>query len=335
MEFSENPLISIIVPSYNQGEFIENCILSVLGQSFESWELIIQDGKSSDSTALICKKYSSLDSRIRFFSESDSGFADAVNKAFYKCHGKLIGIQSSDDFYANEKVFYEVSTLYKEYPYLNVITGKVLHVNHELKNIPTLSPLKESGFLQAETIFTLKDHFSQSATFFSYDRAKHVGGLEPALDIVADTDFWIRMTNYYPVKQNVIYRTSQVWGCVTIHPAQRTSTLSEFVRGRAIMAIKHLKDENFDLGQQIKFEQAVSLVEYGMRYFEYFNLDYSLFDRFYLELFSTPFPVRRRIKRYIRLFPFLKKYFYRNNKYKSSSIEKLDKCSSGCSVNWF
>ena len=75
------PLISIIVPSYNQASFIENTILSIIGQSYTNWELIIQDGASKDETKEICERYSKQDKRISFFSEPDKGFADAVNKA--------------------------------------------------------------------------------------------------------------------------------------------------------------------------------------------------------------------------------------------------------------
>ncbi|MEM6254356.1 MAG: glycosyltransferase [Cyanobacteria bacterium P01_D01_bin.156] len=310
MKDLDKPFISIIIPSYNQGKFIENCILSVLGQDFQNWELIIQDGESSDDTPEICNRYAFLDNRVKFFCESDSGFADAVNKALHKCRGEIIGIQSSDDFYASGHVFSEVSKIYSNHSYLNIISGKALSVNHELRSIVMPQPFLETGFLEADTVFTLKNHFSQSATFFSLSRAKYIGGLDNDLDMVADTDFWIRMATYSPVSQNAIYRTSQVWGCVTIHPDQRSSELSNFFVGRARMSLKHLSNEKIDLGYQVKYNHAYALIEGGIKYFEHFDLDCSFLDGLYFKLLSHSLPLTKRIKRYFKSLPLLKKYFH-------------------------
>ena len=127
-----SPLISVIVPSYNQGDFIENTILSVIGQSYANWELIIQDGNSKDNTKTICKKYALSDSRITFISEPDNGFADAVNKAITKCKGTFCAIQSSDDFYSNASVFQDVAELYNQHPELKIITGSCQHISSDL-----------------------------------------------------------------------------------------------------------------------------------------------------------------------------------------------------------
>lgn len=72
----KNPKISILVPSYNQGAYIEHTILSVLKQDYSNWELIIQDACSKDQTAEVCKAYVLKDNRIQFYSEKDKGFAD-------------------------------------------------------------------------------------------------------------------------------------------------------------------------------------------------------------------------------------------------------------------
>src|SRR4029078_10041925 len=96
---SERPLVSIIVPSFNQGRFIRTTIDSILEQSYRPLEAIVVDGGSNDDTVDVLKSYGDLP-ELRWTSEPDTGVADAVNKGFARARGEVIGIQSSDDWYA-------------------------------------------------------------------------------------------------------------------------------------------------------------------------------------------------------------------------------------------
>lgn len=96
--------ISIITPSYNQGQFIEDAIQSVLNQGYSNFEHIIIDGRSSDNTVKILRKYQHL----RWISESDEGQGDAINKGFKMASGDIIGWLNADDYYLPD-VFNKVS----------------------------------------------------------------------------------------------------------------------------------------------------------------------------------------------------------------------------------
>lgn len=85
--------ISVLTPSYNSGEFIERAIKSVIAQDYENWEHIIIDGKSTDRTIEVLKKYS----HIKWKSEKDRGQSDAMNKAFKCATGDLIVYLNADD----------------------------------------------------------------------------------------------------------------------------------------------------------------------------------------------------------------------------------------------
>jgi glycosyltransferase involved in cell wall biosynthesis len=91
------PLISIFTPSYNQGQFIEATIRSILLQGYPNLEYIIIDGGSKDNTVEILQKYEPY--LAYWVSEQDRGQADALNKGFRKVTGELIGWQNSDDYY--------------------------------------------------------------------------------------------------------------------------------------------------------------------------------------------------------------------------------------------
>ena len=91
------PKISIVTPSYNQGQFIEQTIRSVLLQNYPNLEYVICDGGSSDGTVQILEKYSPWLSFCQ--SKKDRGFGHAINLGFSICNGDYFGWINSDDFY--------------------------------------------------------------------------------------------------------------------------------------------------------------------------------------------------------------------------------------------
>lgn len=287
----EETKISIIVPSYNQGSYISNVIESVLNQSYNNWELIIQDGASKDQTADVCQAYANRDKRISFFSEKDKGFADAVNKALDKATGEIAVIQSSDDFFAYKNVFRDVINIYKENPELILIAGSAVVVDVDLKHLKTSS--RTDGFVQPENIFTLKSHFSQGATFFKLERAKAIGKVDASVDMVADTDFWIRMCCYEPVQINAVYQTSKIWACVLIQPEQRSADYSKFYTGRAKMAVNHLNNKHIEFNETMKRQQAGQVIKNGINHFLANNLDPAMFYQLYRELYQKDYNVEK------------------------------------------
>ena len=91
------PLISIITPSFNQADYLEKTIQSVLEQKSKNIEYIIMDGGSSDGSIDIIKKY---ESQIDYWiSRPDKGQVDAINQGIAMAKGKWVGWQNSDDFY--------------------------------------------------------------------------------------------------------------------------------------------------------------------------------------------------------------------------------------------
>ena len=96
------PYFSIITACYNSAKTIERTIKSVLDQSYDSWEYIIVDGKSTDNTLEIVNAYAKKENRIRVISEPDHGIYDAMNKGIGMAQGILIGMVNSDDYYEKD-----------------------------------------------------------------------------------------------------------------------------------------------------------------------------------------------------------------------------------------
>ncbi|MEM9542520.1 MAG: glycosyltransferase family 2 protein [Cyanobacteria bacterium P01_E01_bin.42] len=125
---SQYPLISIVTPSYNQAEFLEETIRSILLQNYPNLEYIIIDGGSTDGSVEIIKKYEPY--LAYWVSERDRGQSDALNKGFKRATGELIGWQNSDDTYQQNAFAYAAKT-YLSHPEAEVIYGLVHHINRD------------------------------------------------------------------------------------------------------------------------------------------------------------------------------------------------------------
>ena len=165
---SNLPKISIVMPCYNQVEFIERSILSILNQDYPNIELVIIDGGSKDGTIEIVKKYEKY---ITFWtSENDKGQSDALNKGFKHCTGDVYGWLNSDDIYLPNAFKYAVQVLDKKLD-KKIVFGDFLSIDKEDKILDynhsfdfSLSQFKYEGFhLNAQSMFWRKSVH----TFFS------------------------------------------------------------------------------------------------------------------------------------------------------------------------
>ena len=90
------PLVSIVTPSFNGAEFLEETIRSVLAQDYPRIEYLVMDGGSTDGTLKILERYRG---RLQFVSEPDGGAADAINRGFRKAKGEILAWLGADDLY--------------------------------------------------------------------------------------------------------------------------------------------------------------------------------------------------------------------------------------------
>ncbi len=106
----QQPLVSVITPTYNAELFISATIESVCAQTYTNWELVIVDDASSDTTVDILKKYAAADDRIKFHTlETNSGAAIARNTAIEKASGRYIAFLDADDLWMPEKLSKQVA----------------------------------------------------------------------------------------------------------------------------------------------------------------------------------------------------------------------------------
>jgi len=185
-----NPLISVITPTYNRADYIENTILSVVEQSYKSIEYIIMDGASEDNTVEILEKYKTHDERIYYESEKDEGMYEAINKGFNLAKGDILAYINSDDSYTPE-VFKVVVKYFETHPEVDVVYGDTLVIEGDISkihiNLYMSHPenwLRAGGLIAQPTVF-MRRH--------CWDKA---GSLGKDVRFLGDCEYWLRLINH-------------------------------------------------------------------------------------------------------------------------------------------
>lgn len=202
---SELPLISIVTPSYNYGQFIEETIRSVLLQGYPNLEYIIIDGGSTDETVNIIKKYEKYFNY--WVSEPDKGQTDAINKGYQHCTGEIFAWLNADDTYSTSTTLQSVAELYQRG--YKLIVGEFLPVDLKGNEIPEYKdfgksyPVKFSDYLK----FWSCRHLPQPAVFVATEIANQCFPLDFHLQVVMDYQFFLRVISQKP---NSIW-VNQTW----------------------------------------------------------------------------------------------------------------------------
>ena len=100
----QKPLISILTPFKNTGEFLPECLDSIVAQTYTNWELLIVDDNSTDNSFEIVKSYQKKDNRVKLFYNSGNGIIDALRLAYSKSRGTFITRMDSDDIMHKHKL---------------------------------------------------------------------------------------------------------------------------------------------------------------------------------------------------------------------------------------
>lgn len=207
------PKITVVTPSYNQGKYLEQTIISVLDQNYPNLEYIILDGGSTDESVDIIRKYEKYISYWR--SARDGGQSVALAEGFRMATGDILAWLNSDDIYEPGalslvgRYFRENSNcclLYGDY-YLLLADGSKIH--------------------KPKVAFDLKIYLytymmiPQPSAFWTKKAYESVGGIDQALNYVMDYDLFLRIGNVYG-KSKCIMHIPVPLSSFRIHPASKS-----------------------------------------------------------------------------------------------------------------
>lgn len=215
--------LSIVTPSFNQGRYIEDAILSVMNQGYRNFEHIIYDNCSTDNTAAVARRYP----HVTFVSEPDKGQSDAINKGFLHASGDIIGWLNADDYYLPD-TFHKIALVFAN-PTTDAVYSNVKFVNAQgehLRNLTSHRPLKWLAFLYT---------FIQSTSlFFRKEVIDNNILLDVDLNLCMDQEFFVNMLYHgYQFKH-----INDYFAAFRRHDSNKSLLSDEVRRGNALEGIK-------------------------------------------------------------------------------------------------
>ncbi|MCR4432278.1 MAG: glycosyltransferase [Tepidanaerobacteraceae bacterium] len=186
MESNEWPKVSIVTPSYNQGQFLEETILSVLNQNYPNLEYIIIDGGSTDNSVEIIKKYAD---RLEYWvSEPDRGQSDAINKGFHRASGEILHWLNSDDVLV-PGALQNVAEYFLKHPEIGCVIGDIEMID---ENSNLLFQRKAIPFHFRTALYGACS-VPQPSTLFRREAWLKTGDLDVSLQYQMDFEYFLRM----------------------------------------------------------------------------------------------------------------------------------------------
>ncbi len=187
-----DPIVTVVTPSYNQGNFIRATIESVLSQDYPNVEYIIMDGGSTDETASVVRDYAS---RLTFISEKDRGQSHAINKGFRMARGSILAWLNSDDVYLPGAIRNGVEGFSRD-PAPGAVYGEGYLMDRDGK-ITCRFPHTIPANLWRLT--HVSDYILQQSVYFRKDILDEVGYLDEDLHYAMDWEILIRIGKRHPL----------------------------------------------------------------------------------------------------------------------------------------
>jgi glycosyltransferase involved in cell wall biosynthesis len=212
-EFSDMslPRVSVVTPSFNQAEFLETTMRSVLNQDYPSFEYLLEDGGSTDGSVDIIRRYSP---RLAYWtSEPDCGQADAINRGFAKASGEILAWLNSDDAYEPGAVR-AAGEAFRAHPEADALYGDCAYVDHTgaLLTVFRAQPFDLAAYLRTEGFI------HQPTVFLRRRVLDRVGPLDPSFSLCLDYEYWLRMA----VRCRWLY-LPRVLARFRVHPAAKST----------------------------------------------------------------------------------------------------------------
>lgn len=220
------PKISIVTPSYNQGQFIEETIRSVLLQGYPNLEYIIIDGGSSDNSVEIIKKYEPW--LAYWVSEPDNGQSDAINTGWKQSSGNIVAYLNSDDLYTRGAIAEAIKHL-KSVPDCAVVHGQTMLTDDKGNDLYIWG-----GPFDIFNAINCNNTIAQASVFIRRKALTDVGFLDTNLHLAMDYDLWIRIG-----VRHSFYFVPSIWSKFRHHNESKSGK-NISLRGDCLPALKKL-----------------------------------------------------------------------------------------------
>jgi glycosyltransferase involved in cell wall biosynthesis len=231
---TDPPLVSIVIPSFNQAAFLEATIRSVLDQDYPRLETIVIDGGSTDGSLDILRRYE--DRLTRWLSEPDRGQADAINKGLRLATGEIVAWLNSDDLYLPGAIRQAVQAL-AEHPEAGMVYGDGVLIDED----DAILDWHRYHTYTALDLLCFKV-LLQPTVFMRRRILEKIGLLDESYHLILDHELWVRIAARGP-----ILHVPHFWAAERTHPAAKTMTAAAEFAGEARKLIARA-EASADLG---------------------------------------------------------------------------------------
>lgn len=209
----EQPLVSIVTPSFNQAQFLRASIDSVLAQTYPHVDYLVVDGGSTDGSLEVLRSFGD---RVRWISEQDDGQSDAIAKGFERTSGEILTWINSDDALLPDGVAIAVEA-FRRNPTAGLVysNGPLLDDSGAVTGpFPWIEPF------DLWRLVNFSDFILQPSALFRREAYERIGGLDRGLHFAMDWDLWIRLAG----TADVVYLDQVEMGCSRVWNDTKTAT---------------------------------------------------------------------------------------------------------------
>ena len=211
----ELPSISIVTPSYNQAQYLEETIQSVLNQNYPKLSYAVTDGGSTDGSAEVIERHKA---QLAFsVSEPDQGQSDAIVKGMNQVSGEIQAYLNSDDLLAPGVLHY-VGAYFAEHPEVDAVYGHRIIVDENTREIGRW--IMPHHYEESTKYF---DYIPQETLFWRKEIYEKCGGIDPDFHFAMDWDFILRLQQHGAR----IKRLPYFLGCFRAHGVQKSQAGSD------------------------------------------------------------------------------------------------------------
>ena len=194
MQTNAKPLVSVVMPVYNGGEFLVDAVASILEQSFEDWELICVNDGSTDGSAQKLEALAQIDSRLRILHQTNWGIVSALNRGCKAARGELICRLDCDDIAFPDRLQKQVDYM-QSHPKCIVVGGGILEIDSNNTPLAITRLPKDHHQIIRNLLHRQTGHFHPT-TMFRRGAFEAAGRYRKSFEWIEDHDLWLRMETH-------------------------------------------------------------------------------------------------------------------------------------------